>query len=124
MKEFLRRSRSTLPLIPATWLFLYCAAIELPGILKAQSSTGPGEVAVESLHLPRDFLPWIPYGFHQIAFAVAPGDFPHPALKFFQIASYNYSRDEYVQMKAAGADSVRIEVAQNGMDPQRRILHI
>jgi endoglucanase len=63
-------------------------------------------------------IPWIPHGFHQIAFAVAPGEFPFSHLKFFQIAANNYTADEYLRMKEEGADCVRIQVAQNGIDPQ------
>ncbi len=76
-----------------------------------------GNVAVSGNQILRDGKPWIAHGFHQIAFAVAPGELPHQ-LSFWTVASENYTPDEYTQMRELGADSVRIQVAQNGIDPQ------
>lgn len=76
-----------------------------------------GSVSVSGKQIFRDGKPWIPHGYYQIAFEVAPGELPHQ-LPFWTVASENYTPDEYTQMQQAGADSVRMQVAQNGMDPQ------
>jgi endoglucanase len=99
------------------WLGVVVFSLLFPGSADAQPLQS-GEAAVVGTHLTRDGHPWIPHGFHQIAFAVAPGEFPFSHLKFFQIAANNYTPDEYLRMKEEGADSVRIQVAQNGIDPQ------
>lgn len=82
----------------------------------SQALSHAGDVRVVRAHLIRDGQPWTPHGFHQIAFAVAPGGL-HAVPPFFNVASENYSPQEYTEMKEHGADSVRIQVAQNGIDP-------
>jgi endoglucanase len=99
------------------WRGVVVFSILFPGSVDAQSLQ-KGEAAVVGTHLTRDGHPWIPHGFHQIAFAVAPGEFPFSHLKFFQIAANDYTPEEYLRMEEEGADSVRIQVAQNGIDPQ------
>lgn len=75
-----------------------------------------GEVFVRDNELVRDGHEWIPHGFYQIAFETLPG---FPGLKpFWAIASQNFSRGEYDGMRRAGADSVRIQVSQPGLDPK------
>lgn len=87
-----------------------------PKVVHSQSVMQSGLVSVSGCHLLRDGQPWIPHGFYQIAFEVTPGV---PNTKpFWLIASQYYSPYEYTQMRAAGADSVRIQVSQPGMDPQ------
>jgi endoglucanase len=46
-----------------------------------------------------------------------------PTKPFFKVAADNYTPKEFNQMRDAGADSVRIQVAQPGMDPQNHQLH-
>jgi Cellulase (glycosyl hydrolase family 5) len=99
------------------WLSVVVFSILFPGLADAEPLQR-GEAAVVGTHLTRDGHPWIPHGFHQIAFAVAPGEFPFSHLKFFQIAANNYTPDEYLRMREEGADCVRIQVVQNGIDPQ------
>ncbi len=82
----------------------------------AQSGDARGQVLVDGNHLVRDGHPWIPHGFYQIAFEVSPGALPTQK-PFWTIASQNYAPTEYTEMRAAGADSVRIQVSQPGMDP-------
>ena len=90
---------------------------------QAQTPAPTGEITVAGKQLLRDGLPWIPHGFFQIAFAVPPaaqgktfaGKPPNPA---FQDAYLNYSPAEYTAMRQAGADSVRMNVAQDGADPE------
>ena len=82
----------------------------------SQATHDSGQASVLGIHLMRDGRPWTPHGFHQIAFAVAPKMLEN-APPFFRVASENYTAQEYSAMKAHGADSVRIQVAQNGIDP-------
>jgi endoglucanase len=84
---------------------------------RSQAVAGTGTVAVEGIHLTRDRKPWIPRGFQQIAFVVPPGALAKAPV-IFRVASENYSAHEYADMKAHGADLVRIQVAQNGIDPR------
>ncbi len=76
-----------------------------------------GSVAVSGKQILRDGKPWIAHGYYQIAFEVPPGELPHE-LPFWTVASENYTPAEYTQMRQVGADSVRVQVAQDGMDPQ------
>ena len=71
----------------------------------AQIAPSRGLAKVEGVHLTRDGQPWIPHGFHQIAFAVAPGALSG-APPLFGVASQNYTPQEYVLMREHGADSV------------------
>ena len=87
-----------------------------PCTAMSQTTRSRGEVAVVANHLTRDGQPWIPHGFHQIGFAVAP-KMLQDAPPFFRVAFEHYTPREYSEMKAHGADSVRIQVAQNGIDP-------
>lgn len=112
---------------PACLAYL-CAMITAPvaSTMKGQSAALPGQVTVSGKQLLRDGSAWIPHGFFQIAFAVPPAAFgitlpggkaSNPA---FQIAYTYYSPSEYADMRRAGADSVRMNVAQDGSDPQNR----
>ncbi len=98
----------------SVWFFI-AAFFFVKAVAGAQSSTSQGLAKVEGIHLTRDGQPWIPHGFHQIAFAVAPGALSG-APPFFGAASRNYTPQEYLDMREHGADSVRIQVAQNGID--------
>ncbi len=91
---------------------------QMPGPVAAQGCTASeGSVAVSGKQILRDGKLWIPHGFYQIAFEVPPGELPKQK-RFWTIAANNYTPDEYSQMRQFGADSVRIQVAQDGMDPQ------
>jgi endoglucanase len=91
----------------------------------AQDASQSGGVAVAGRQLLRDGKPWIPHGFFQIAFAVPSAAFgitvngkaPNPA---FQIAYTYYSPSEYTEMRQAGADSVRMNIAQDGADSDNK----
>ena len=102
-------------LCEAVW-FSLTPLLLLPVVAVSQTTPRGGEAAVAGAQLTRDGRPWIPHGFHQIAFAVAP-KMLQDAPPFFRVASENYTPQEYSGMKAHGADSVRIQVAQNGIDP-------
>ena len=104
------RSRSIAAMLCGVVSVLYTAPVQ------AQPTQSAGEVSVQGTHLLRDGQPWIPHGYHQIAFVQPPG-VSNPK-KFLTIAYQNYSSEEYVKMREAGADSVRIQVAQTGMDSQ------
>jgi endoglucanase len=77
-----------------------------------------GEVTVQDRRLMRDGRPWIPHGFYQIAFEVAPGNLSRADHPFWATAHDHYTPAEYQNMVAAGADTVRIQVAQAAADPQ------
>ncbi len=83
----------------------------------AQRRPAPDGVAIVDNHLVRDGRPWVPHGFYQIAFEVPPTN-THPDHPFWTVASQNYTPDEYDGMRRFGADSVRIQVAQPGLDPR------
>ena len=88
---------------------------------QAQSTYEHDQVSVSKNTLLRDGQPWTPHGFFQVAFAVPPGAFgiagENPV---FANAYRNFSTTEYSMMRQAGADSVRINVAQDGADPFNR----
>jgi endoglucanase len=103
-------------------LALLCGGAMLLGSVEAQSqASGRGIVEVQGGELMRDGRPWVPHGFYQIAFEVAPGNLPRADHPFWAIAYNNYSPDEYREMRAAGADSVRLQIAQAAADPQSRL---
>ncbi len=85
------------------------------------SNAGNGEVEVRGRQLLRNGRPWIPHGFYQIAFEVAPANLPRVDHPFWAIAYNNYTPAEYTEMRAAGADSVRLQIAQAAADPQSPI---
>jgi hypothetical protein len=82
---------------------------------------GRGEVEIRGQQLLRDGRPWIPHGFYQIAFEVAPGNLARADHPFWATAYNNYTPQEYTDMRHAGADSVRLQIAQAGADPQSRL---
>ena len=106
---------------------IYIMALAILGVVyvlhtaavRAQPFNEPGFVFVAGRHLLRDGRPWIPHGFVQIAFVVTP-NVPNTKL-IYTTASEDYSPDEYRQMHIAGADSVRIQVSQPGLDPQNSL---
>jgi endoglucanase len=113
------KSSNSLSKLGQSWSRWICflALAVTPSAIRSQAVTGVGQAAVRDNHFIRDGKPWIPHGFQQIAFAVAPGAFgTAPAI--FRIAAENFSPQEYSDMKAHGGDAVRIQVAQNGFDPQ------
>lgn len=75
------------------------AAVALP--MYAQSERLPGQVTVSGKQLLRDGRPWNPHG-------------------FFQIAYTYYTPSEYADMRRAGADFVRINLAQDGANPENK----
>ncbi len=107
----MRGALSPRSFVLAGLLGIGCAFLSVPVALEAAASGGIGNAAVVGAHLVRDGNRWIPHGFSQIAFAVAPGEFNYSKRKFFQTAYDNYSATEYVKMKAVNADSVRMQVA-------------
>ena len=59
---------------------------------------------------------WVPHGYYMIAFEASPTKVD-PTEPWWNNAYLNYTPQEFADMKAAGADSVRMQVAQPGMDP-------
>ena len=77
-----------------------------------------GEVEVRGKVLLRDGHMWVPHGFYQIAFEVAPGNLERADHPFWAVAYNHYTPQEYDTMRQAGADSVRLQISQVGADPQ------
>lgn len=77
-----------------------------------------GQVVVRGKDLVRDGQRWVPHGYYQIAFEVAPGNLARADHPFWATAYHHYTPDEYPAMRRAGADSVRLQIAQAGADPQ------
>lgn len=63
---------------------------------------------------------WVAKGLYQIAFEIPPAELPYQK-KFWATAQNNYSPTEYTDMIGAGADTVRMQVAQPGVDPQNSL---
>ena len=61
-------------------------------------------------------VPWVPHGYYMIAFEASPTSVD-PSQPWWNNAYLNYTPQEFTDMKTAGADSVRMQVAQPGMDP-------
>lgn len=80
-----------------------------------------GLVEVRGTELLRDGRPWIPHGYYQIAFEVAPANLARADHPFWATAQNNYKPEEYLRMREAGADSVRLQISQAGADPQSPI---
>lgn len=99
-------------------LAILCAGvIILPVVdVHAEAVTPSGNVTVRDNRLIRDGGDWIPHGFVQVAFVAPPG--VNDSNPIFPIASENYSPEEYSAMRASGADSVRMQVSQPGLDPE------
>lgn len=89
-----------------------------PATAQVPSSDQPGVVAIRGRELLRDGRPWIPHGFYQIAFEVAPANLPRADHPFWATAQADYTPLEYAAMRSAGADSVRIQISQAGADPR------
>ncbi len=105
------------------------AALAAVGLVTSSAAQPPGFGAARVVDgkLTRDGRPWIPHGFYQIAFEVPPKVAAQLATRaqdpkvFWQVASQNYTPQEYTDMRRAGADSVRFQVAQTGMDPENAL---
>ncbi|MDI5971019.1 cellulase family glycosylhydrolase [Streptomyces sp. SL13] len=81
---------------------------------RSGSASPAGAVTLVGGHLRRDGRPWVPHGLVSVAF-VAP---PKAAQGVFATA---YRQFRPVQMSAArawGADSIRFQVSQPGLDPK------
>jgi len=102
-------------------LIVLCATINaliLNAAVCQSAQPARGGVEVRGKQLLRDGQRWIPHGFYQIAFEVAPGNFAKADHPFWAVAYNRYSPDEYTEMRNAGADSVRLQISQLAADPQ------
>ena len=107
--------------LAAAVAFVACAVLAPSVSLSQTSDAGSGAVEIRGKQLFRDGRPWIPHGFYQIAFEVAPANLPRADHPFWTTAQNDYTPQEYTDMRAAGADTVRIQIAQSGADPQSPI---
>ncbi|MET9263868.1 cellulase family glycosylhydrolase [Amycolatopsis sp. NPDC004079] len=134
MKAVSTKHALTALCVAATILVPGCASVQASGpgaeptppttsggspasVRTSANPSGGGQVTVQGKGLLRDGHPWIPHGFYQIAFEVAPGDFSKADHSFWATAYHHYTPDEYRSMREAGADSVRLQIAQVGADP-------
>ena len=86
---------------------------------QAQPPASVGKISVSGRHLLRDGKVWTAHGYFQIAFTVPPAAFSLPGTNPVFVEAYNnYSPSEYSDMRAAGADSVRLTLSQNASDPE------
>ncbi|MHC5939553.1 cellulase family glycosylhydrolase [Nostoc sp.] len=108
-------------LVPIVLVFCGVAAALFTGPVYSKLAGRSGQVVVSGKRLVRDGQPWIPHGFYQIAFEVAPGNLGRADHPFWATAYNNYSPEEYAKMRKSGADSVRLQVAQAGADPQSKL---
>jgi endoglucanase len=99
-------------------LYLFFAVV-IPSPIKAQNTQ---IVSVSGRQLLLNGHAWIPHGLYQIAFEQPPGFSNTNA--FWKIASDHYFAGEYNNMAAFGADTVRIQIAQTGIDPNARYYSI
>ena len=106
-------------LAPFGLLTVFASSLLTGSIVQAQDHAG--RVEVRGRELLRDGQPWIPHGFYQIAFEVAPASLSHADYPFWANAQRNYTPQEYGCMRDAGADSVRLQIAQAAADPQSPI---
>ncbi len=106
----------------ATTLFAIPAQAQASADVEACAAGKTGLVSIVSKHLIRDGKPWVPHGFYQVPFEVPPTAFSIE-LPFWQGAYKGFSPTEYAEMKAQGADSVRLQIAQDGADPDNKKFH-
>jgi len=77
----------------------------------------PTTVTVSGIHLLRNGATWIPHGVVMIAF-VAP---PAAAKGVYLAAANAYTPAEFTAIRTWGADTVRMQVSQPGLDPQNAL---
>lgn len=70
-----------------------CVLMPMHALCQA-SGPGSGEVMVRGNELLRDGMPWIPHGFYQIAFEVAPGNLSRADHPFWANAQQHYTPEE------------------------------
>jgi endoglucanase len=106
-------------------LILCCVAAGLlNGCGNSSSSTTSsqtavtGKVTVSGTTILRDGVRWIPHGMYEIAFEAPTAYLKYETNPFWATAQNSYTPAECTDMVHFGADSVRIQVAQTGMDPQ------
>jgi len=110
------------PLSFGTVISLWAAVALSPCSASPQELTnGRGDVEVRGKELFRDGRPWLPHGYYQIAFEVAPANLARVDHQFWRTAQELFSAQEYTEMRRAGADTVRIQISQAGADPQSPI---
>ena len=77
----------------------------------------PGKVHVSGTTLLRDGAPWTPHGLNMIAFVAPPAAQSGVFLQAYQ----HYSPAELSSLRTWGADTVRFQVSQPGLDPQNAL---
>ncbi len=75
-----------------------------------------GDVTISNNQLMKGGALWVPHGYYMIAFEATPTKVD-PTEPWWNNAYTNYTPQEFADMKTAGADSVRMQVSQPGMDP-------
>ena len=119
MNYFAVRFASVAVLGLSSALFTLHAQAQASPEVEACPAGKTGQVSVVNKHLMRDGKPWIPHGFYQVPFEVPPTAFSIE-LPFWKGAYQGFKSEEYAEMKAQGADSVRLQIAQDGADPDNK----
>lgn len=98
------------------------ACMTAAGVFAVDACGGPahaqspfeGAVTVSGNHLLRDGAIWVPHGVVLTAFEAGPS--ARPTEQVFRNAFEHYTPGEFLAIRAWGADSVRIQVAQPAVD--------
>jgi endoglucanase len=91
-------------------------ALVASGLGHTQEPEEHGQVTIAGKQLLLDGKPWTPHGFYQVPYEVPPAAFPKEDA-FWKDAYDGQGAWEYAEMKAQGADSVRLQIAQDGANP-------
>jgi len=109
------RTASALILTTFIGLLCSCSDSSTPST-PAPNTAITDDVTISNNQLMKGGTPWTPHGYYMIAFEASPTHVD-PTEPWWNNAYLNYTPQEFADMKAAGADSVRLQVAQPGMDP-------
>ena len=108
---------------------LICSCVLLAGCSSSSSGGSGGStttpvsptvsnpVTVSGIHLLRNGATWTPHGVVMIAFVAPPGT----AKGVYLSAANAYTPAEFTAIQAWGADTVRMQVSQPGLDPQNAL---
>jgi hypothetical protein len=96
-----------------------CAGTSTTTTPPANSPTVTGKITVSGTNVDRDGVPWVMHGAQIIAF-VAP---PAAQTSYFTAAYAHYSTAELQELQAWGANAVRFQVSQPGLDPQNALFN-
>jgi len=106
----------------AIFLFAGCGGTAATTATQSGGGTTPtvtGKITVSGTNVLRDGTPWVMHGAQIIAF-VAP---PAAQTTYFLAAYQHYSTAELLALQSWGANAVRFQVSQPGLDPQNALFN-